>query len=100
LLGKGSPEQEGLSALAEMMPEEKEGLSDAQKEQSPENMSAFQIFCTYVRKNKNAWYVFCVDECGYMVRFGIISRLPMYLRTEKNCSKDQLSLASLCGEWA
>ena len=100
LLGKGSPEQEGLPALAEMMPEEKVVLSDAQKEQSPENMSAFQIFGTYVVKNKNAWYVSFVDVFVYMVRFGIISWLPIYLLTEKNFSKDQMSVAFLFFEWA
>ncbi|NGE24093.1 MFS transporter, partial [Klebsiella pneumoniae] len=36
----------------------------------------------------------------YMVRFGIISWLPIYLLTEKNFSKDQMSVAFLFFEWA
>ena len=100
VLGKGSPKQEGLPALDQMMPEEKVILTSAQKEQSPENMSAFQIFCTYVLKNKNAWYISFVDVFVYMVRFGVISWLPIYLLTEKNFSKDQMSVAFLFFEWA
>ena len=35
-----------------------------------------------------------------MVRFGVISWLPIYLLTEKNFSKDQMSVAFLFFEWA
>ena len=68
--------------------------------QAPENMSAFQIFCTYVLRNKNAWYVSLVDVFVYMVRFGMISWLPIYLLTEKHFSKEQMSIAFLFFEWA
>ena len=99
LLGKRSPKKEGLPALDEMMPEEKVVLK-SHSQQAPENMSAFQIFCTYVLKNKNAWYVSMVDVFVYMVRFGMISWLPIYLLTEKNFSKEQMSIAFLFFEWA
>jgi OPA family phosphoglycerate-like MFS transporter len=68
ILGKGSPRSEGLPALDEMLPEEKVLLT-GKVEKAPENMSAWQIFCTYVLKNKNAWYVSMVDVFVYMVRF-------------------------------
>ncbi len=54
VLGKGSPREEGLPSLAEMMPEEKVVLKTKHGQKAPENMSAFQIFCTYVLRNKNA----------------------------------------------
>ena len=98
--GKGSPRQEGLPALEQMMPEEKVVLNSRHTVQAPENMSAFQIFCTYVLRNKNAWYVSLVDVFVYMVRFGMISWLPIYLLTEKHFSKEQMSIAFLFFEWA
>ena len=100
MLGKGSPRQEGLPALEQMMPEEKVVLNTQHAVQAPENMSAFQIFCTYVLRNKNAWYVSLVDVFVYMVRFGMISWLPIYLLTEKHFSKEEMSVAFLFFEWA
>lgn len=100
MLGKGSPRQEGLPALEQMMPEEKVVLNARHTVQAPENMSAFQIFCTYVLRNKNAWYVSLVDVFVYMVRFGMISWLPIYLLTEKHFSKEEMSVAFLFFEWA
>lgn len=100
ILGKGSPRQEGLPSLEEMMPEEKVVLNTRQTVKAPENMSAFQIFCTYVLRNKNAWYVSLVDVFVYMVRFGMISWLPIYLLTVKHFSKEQMSVAFLFFEWA
>ncbi|SQA82563.1 sn-glycerol-3-phosphate transporter [Citrobacter freundii] len=82
------------------MPEEKVVLNSRHTVQAPENMSAFQIFCTYVLRNKNAWYVSLVDVFVYMVRFGMISWLPIYLLTEKHFSKEQMSIAFLFFEWA
>lgn len=99
-LGKGSPRNEGLPALEQMMPEETIKVKPGVQEQAPENMSAFQIFCTYVLRNKNAWYVSLVDVFVYMVRFGMISWLPIYLLTEKHFSKEQMSIAFLFFEWA
>jgi OPA family phosphoglycerate-like MFS transporter len=99
-LGKGSPRNEGLPALEQMMPEETVRVKAGVQEQAPENMSAFQIFCTYVLRNKNAWYVSLVDVFVYMVRFGMISWLPIYLLTEKHFSKQEMSIAFLFFEWA
>lgn len=99
-LGKGSPRSEGLPALEQMMPEETIRMKTGVQEQAPENMSAFQIFCIYVLRNKNAWYVSLVDVFVYMVRFGMISWLPIYLLTEKHFSKEEMSVAFLFFEWA
>lgn len=100
LLGKSSPREEGLPSLEEMMPEEKVVLKTKHAVAAPENMNAFQIFCTYVLRNKNAWYVALVDVFVYMVRFGMISWLPIYLLTVKHFSKEQMGVAFLFFEWA
>lgn len=100
LLGKGSPVSEGLPPLQEIMPEDLVVEPVKAGQQAPENMSAFQIFCTYVLKNKHAWYVSFVDVFVYMVRFGMISWLPIYLLTEKHFTKGEMSVAFLFFEWA
>jgi len=100
MLGKGSPRHEGLPTLEEMMPEEKVVLNTRQAVKAPENMAAFQIFCTYVLRNKNAWYISLTDVFVYMVRFGMISLLLIYLLTEKHFSKEQMSVAFQFFEWA
>lgn len=100
LLGKGSPREEGLPSLEQMIPEEKIILKTKNTAKAPENMSAFQIFCTYVLRNKNTWYISLVDVFVYMVRFGMISWLPIYLLTVKYFSKEQMSVAFLFFEWA
>ncbi|MGL5308267.1 MAG: phosphoglycerate transporter PgtP [Aeromonas veronii] len=100
VLGKNSPREEGLPSLTEMIPEEKPVLNRQHTDEAPENMSAFNIFCTYVLRNKNAWYISMVDVFVYMVRFGIISWLPIYLLTVKHFSKEQMSIAFLFFEWA
>ncbi|EPF0317240.1 phosphoglycerate transporter PgtP [Enterobacter chuandaensis] len=100
LLGKSSPRNEGLPSLEQMMPEEQVIVSSRVSATAPENMSAFQIFTTYVLCNKHAWYISMVDVFVYMVRFGMISWLPIYLLSVKHFSKEQMSVAFLFFEWA
>ncbi|WGL59396.1 MFS transporter [Pigmentibacter sp. JX0631] len=98
-LGKGSPSQEGLPELKDIIPE-KMTANQKNEEHPPENMSAYQIFIKYVLKNKNAWYVAFVDVFVYMVRFGMLSWLPIYLLKEKDFTKNEMSIAFLFFEWA
>jgi len=100
ILGKGTPQQEGLPSLDEMIPEEKNVIDHSHYAVAPEDMTAYQIFYTFVLKNKNAWYVSFVDVFVYMVRFGVISWLPIYLLTVKHFSKEEMSIAFLFFEWA
>ncbi|PDY43821.1 phosphoglycerate transporter PgtP [Bacillus pseudomycoides] len=98
---KGSPVSEGLPPLNEIVKDE----SDSKTKQSadskpPTDMSAWQIFKNYVLFNKNAWFVSFVDVFVYMVRFGIISWLPIYLLHVKHFTKEEMSVAFLFFEWA
>lgn len=100
-LAKGSPVSEGLPPLTEMFKEEASAANQkAAGAKAPENMSAWQIFTTYVLKNKNAWFVSFVDVFVYMVRFGLISWLPIYLLQVKHFTKTEMSVAFLFFEWA
>lgn len=96
--GKNSPVQEGLPELKDIVGED--AIAKKKSTDAPEHMSAWQIFCTYVLKNKNAWFISFVDVFVYMIRFGIISWLPIYLLHEKNFTKGQMSIAFLFFEWA
>lgn len=98
---KGSPVSEGLPPLSKIIKDE----SDSKVQQSadskpPVDMSAWQIFKNYVLFNKNAWFVSFVDVFVYMVRFGIISWLPIYLLHVKHFTKEEMSVAFLFFEWA
>lgn len=100
-LVKGSPVSEGLPPLNQIVKEEFDPATQAKaNSQAPENMSAWQIFKGYVLFNKNAWFVSFVDVFVYMVRFGIISWLPIYLLQVKGFNKAQMSVAFLFFEWA
>lgn len=66
------------------------------------NLSGLEIFYHYVLKNKNAWYVAWMDTFVYMVRFGLISWLPIYLLETKGFNKEQIgaSLGTKAIGWA
>ena len=63
-------------------------------------MSTREIFVKYVLKNKNAWDVSLVDTFVYMIRFGMLTWLPIYLLQVKGFSKAEMSVAFLFFEWA
>lgn len=101
VLGKGSPVSEGLPALNEIVKEEFDPATQQKANvKPPEDMSAWQIFKTYVLTNKNAWFVSFVDTFVYMVRFGMISWLPIYLLEVKHFTKSEMAIAFLFFEWA
>ncbi|HWR44223.1 phosphoglycerate transporter PgtP [Sporomusa sp.] len=100
-LCKGSPVSEGLPPLSEIVKEEADPATQQKANcKAPENMSSWQIFKTYVLPNKNAWFVSFVDVFVYMVRFGMISWLPIYLLQVKHFTKTEMSVAFLFFEWA
>ena len=51
-------------------------------------------------KNKNTWYVAWMDTFVYMVRFGLISWLLIYLLETKGFNKEQMGIAFWLFEWA
>ncbi|OWY38084.1 MFS transporter [Xenophilus sp. AP218F] len=99
-LGAGLTYNEGLPPLKEILPEEAKKELVSGSDHAPENMSAKEIFRKYVLKNKNVWYVSLLDVFVYMVRFGVITWLPLYLLHEKDFSKAQMGFAYAFFEWA
>ena len=99
--GAGLTYNEGLPPLKKILPDEiNNELVDGAGDHAPEGMSARDIFRNYVLTNKNVWYVSMMDVFVYMVRFGVITWLPLYLLHEKNFSKGQMGMAYAFFEWA
>lgn len=99
-LVKESPENEGLPSTSKIMNEMNDKHDTAEKSNEAKGMSSWQIFKTYVLTNKNAWYVSLVDTFVYVVRFGMITWLPIYLLQVKGFSKAEMGFAFLVFEWA
>ncbi|PAB00283.1 MFS transporter [Enterococcus canintestini] len=92
-LVKGKPENEGLPPL-------KEHQISFDDNVSYETLSSKDILVKYVLKNKGAWYVAFIDTFVYMIRFGIITWLPIFLLEVKGFSNAQMMFAFLVFEWA
>ena len=99
-LVKSSPVNEGLPELQQIIPEEDNIDTLKKNDEAPENMSAWQLFKTYVLPNKNAWFVSFVDTFVYTVRFGMLTWMPIYLLQVKGFSKAEMAVAFLFFEWA
>lgn len=100
-LTKGSPVNEGLPPLNEILQDESDPTLQAKADSKPpENMTVWYIFKNYVLNNKNVWFLSFVDVFVYMIRFGIISWLPIYLLNVKHFTKTEMSVAFLFFEWA
>ena len=94
---KESPEREGLPPTSEIIADM---AHKAHRSSEAPHMSTREIFVKYVLKNKNAWYVSLVDTFVYMIRFGMLTWLPIYLLQVKGFSKAEMAVAFLFFEWA
>ncbi len=100
-LGTGSPYTEGLPPLEKILKNEaSEELGKSAGDQAVEKLTAFQIFRQYVMPNKNVWFVSFADVFVYLVRFGVITWLPIYLLQVKHFSKVEMGTAFAFFEWA
>ena len=95
------PTEEGLPTVEEVFQEEAAGQKSAKMAaDKPENMNAFQVFYNFVFKNPNSWYLVLIDVFVYMVRFGMITWIPLYLLKVKGFTKTEMSVAYMLFEWA
>lgn len=86
---KGRPEHEGLPPL-----KDREEIVDSTE------LTSREIMTKYVLNNRGAWYISFVDTFVYMIRFGIITWLPIFLLETKGFSKEQMLIAFCVFEWA
>ena len=100
-VGVGTPFNVGMPPVKDILKEDgNKELVQSKIDHAPEHMSAFQIFVEYALKNKAVWYVSLLDAFVYLVRFGVITWLPIYLLQVKGFSKGQMGLAFAIFEWA
>lgn len=100
LVGTGTTYNEGLPPLEKIAPSTEGEELVKSVDHAPENMTAFQIFRRYVLPNKHVWYISFVDAFVYLIRFGVITWLPIYLLQSKGFTKGQMGIAFAIFEWA
>lgn len=101
VLVKRRPVEENLPTVEELFHEESVNTLVQKKEHTkPENMSALQIFFKYVFKNPNCWWLVGVEIFAYMVRFGMLTWIPLYLLTVKGFTKADMGFAFFLFEWS
>lgn len=100
-VGVGTTYNTGLPPLEQILKDsaEHELVVDSH-DHAPEDMSPFQLFRRYVLFNKHVWFVSLADSCVYLVRFGVITWLPIYLLQVKGFSKGEMGVAFAIFEWA
>lgn len=98
LVGAGRTYNEGLPPISQILHNEQEELV-ATKEENP-NLTTWQIFSQYILRDKNVWFVSFIDVFTYMIRFGVLTWLPIYLLQTKGFSKGEMSAAFAIFEWA
>lgn len=100
-LVKRRPVEEGLPTVEEISHEASVTEKVLKKTQErPKDMSAWEIFYKYVFKNENSWYLVLIDIFTYMVRFGMITWIPLYLLTVKGLTKGEMGVSFMLFEWA
>jgi len=98
VFGKGRTYNEGLPPMSEILNNGKEELIETKQENV--NLTTWQILRNYILNDKNVWFVSFIDVFTYMIRFGVLTWLPIYLLKEKGFSKNDMHVAFAIFEWA
>lgn len=69
-------------------------------QQHEAELSAKQIFLTYVLNNKLLWYIAIANAFVYLIRYGVLDWAPTYLSEAKEFSLNKSSWAYFLYEWA
>lgn len=86
---KDTPESVGLPPIEEYR-NDYEGL---EKADNASKMSPKEILMKYVVKNKFIWYLCIANAFVYLIRFGVINWVPIYLTTVKGFTKTEAHAA-------
>jgi OPA family glycerol-3-phosphate transporter-like MFS transporter len=65
-----------------------------------QELSAKEIFLSYVLNNKLLWYIAVANAFVYLIRYGVLDWAPTYLHEVKDFSFDNSSWAYFLYEWA
>lgn len=101
ILVKKRPVEEGLPLVEDMYQEDSVNKHIAKHlDKAPKDLTSKQIFVEHILKNPNSWYLVGVDIFTYMVRFGMLTWIPLYLLNVKGLSKADMSVSFMLYEWA
>lgn len=98
VVGVGKTYNEGLPPLVEILNNENEELVATKKDSSEYPLK--EILKKYILTNPNVWFVSFIDVFTYMIRFGVLTWLPLYLLETKGFSKKEMATAFAIFEWA
>ncbi|HDR6313522.1 MFS transporter [Bacillus cereus] len=86
---KDTPESEGLPPIDEY----RNDYENLEKADNANKMSPKEILMKYVVKNKFVWFLCIANAFVYLIRFGVINWVPLYLTTVKGFSKNEAHAA-------
>ncbi|AQW87085.1 sugar phosphate permease [Campylobacter pinnipediorum subsp. caledonicus] len=98
IFGAGKTYNEGLPQLNKILNNDKDELVTAKED--GEKLSSWEILKKYILTDKNVWFVSFIDVFTYMIRFGVLTWLPLYLLETKGFSKKDMSIAFAIFEWS
>ena len=96
--GTGRTYNEGLPPMNQILQNQSEELVVTKEENI--DLTAWEIFKQYIAKDINVWFVSFIDVFTYMIRFGVLTWLPLYLLETKGFTKGEMATAFAIFEWA
>lgn len=88
-LMRDTPQSCGLPSIEEYKDEYPENYNESHEKE----MTASEIFFTYVFNNKFLWYIALANAFIYLIRYGIGDWIPTYLTETKFFTKNQVGVA-------
>ncbi len=98
IFGAGRTYHEGLPPMNQILNNADDELIAVKTENV--DLSTWQIFKKYILTDINVWFVSFIDVFTYMIRFGVLTWLPIYLLQVKGFSKGEMATAFAIFEWA
>ena len=98
VFGAGRTYNEGLPPMNKILNNADDELIATKEEHT--DLTTWQIFREYILKDINVWFVSFIDVFTYMIRFGVLTWLPLYLLETKGFSKKDMHIAFAIFEWA
>ncbi|OOE87348.1 glycerol-3-phosphate transporter [Salinivibrio siamensis] len=94
---RDTPQSCGLPPIEEYKDDYPENYDE---EAFEKEMTAKDIFVTYVMKNRLLWYIAIANAFVYLIRYGVLDWAPVYLDEAKGFTVDKSSWAYFLYEWA
>lgn len=93
---RDTPQSLGLPPIEEYREDYPQNYDKSHEEE----LSAKQIFLTYVLNNKLLWFIAVANAFVYLIRYGVLDWAPTYLSEVKDFSINKSSWAYFLYEWA